>query len=137
MSRILIVRATFYPDIADLLLKGAVFVLEEKHANYSVLDVPGALELPQAIAGARSAFDGCIALGAVIRGETSHYDVVCQTSAYGLMTLALSKNMIIINGILTAENREQAIVRADPAQKNKGGYAAAACLTMIDKRDAA
>ena len=136
MSRILIVRATFYPEIADLLLEGASAVFGDKGAQYQVLDVPGALEIPLAIAGARSSFDGCLALGCVIRGETSHYDVVCQTSAHGLMTLALSKNIIIINGILTTENWDQAIARAHPAKKNKGGYAAQACLSMIDQRNA-
>jgi 6,7-dimethyl-8-ribityllumazine synthase len=135
MPRILIVRATFYSDIADLLLAGAGAVFDEKRAHYTVLDVPGALEIPQAIVGVRSSFDAYLALGCVIRGETSHYDVVCQTSAYGLMKIALSKNFIVINGIITTENRDQAMVRADPAQKNKGGYAAKACLTMIHQRD--
>jgi 6,7-dimethyl-8-ribityllumazine synthase len=135
MSRILIVRATFYPEIGDLLLDGASAALKNKRAPYEVLDVPGAMESPLAMAGASSDFDGYLALGCVIRGETSHYDVVCQTSAYGLMTLALSKNIIIINGILTTENWDQAIERAHPAKKNKGGYAAQACMAMIHQRD--
>ncbi len=135
VSRILIVRATFYPQIGDLLLDGASAAFKDKGALYEVLDVPGALEIPLAMAGASSVFDGYLALGCVIRGETSHYDVVCQTSAHGLMTLALSKNIIIINGILTTETWDQAIERAHPAKKNKGGYAAQACLAMIHQRD--
>ena len=135
MSRILVVRATFYPEIGDLLLDGASAALKNKGASYEVLDVPGAMEIPLAMAGASSGFHGYLALGCVIRGETSHYDVVCQTSANGLMTLALSKNIIIINGILTTENWDQAIERAHPAKKNKGGYAAEACLAMIHQRD--
>ena len=135
MSRILIVRATFYSEIADFLLEGACAALNDKGVFYEVRDVPGALEIPLAMAGVSSAFDGYLALGCVIRGETSHYDVVCQTSANGLMTLALSKNIIIINGILTTENWDQAIERAHPTKKNKGGYAAEACLAMIHQRD--
>ena len=95
MSRILVVRATFYREIADFLLEGASAALKDKGAFYEVLDVPGAMEIPLAMAGASSDFDGYLALGCVIRGETSHYDVVCQTSANGLMTLALSKNMLV------------------------------------------
>jgi len=136
MSRILIVRAIFYPEIADLLLEGVSAVFRAKGVYYTLWDVPGAMEIPLAMAGASSAFDGYLALGCVIRGETSHYDVVCQTSAFGLMTLALSKSFVIINGILTTETWDQAIERAHPRKKNKGGYAAQACLDMIHQRNA-
>ncbi|NBB84362.1 MAG: 6,7-dimethyl-8-ribityllumazine synthase [Alphaproteobacteria bacterium] len=138
--RVLIVEARFYEDIADHLATGAIAALEA--AGYAVerVSVPGALEIPGAIAmadrgGERDpdgAYDGYVALGCVIRGETGHYDIVCNESARGLQDLAVQRQVAVGNGILTVENGDQARVRADPAQKNKGGEAAVACLRMID-----
>lgn len=128
-SRILIVAGDFYTDIADALIDGATIALET--CDIDVMRVPGAFEIPGVIAmAARSdaPYDGYIGLGCVIRGETSHYDYVCSESARGLMELSLEGH-VIGNGILTVENREQALVRA--IKKNKGRDAAQACLAMI------
>jgi 6,7-dimethyl-8-ribityllumazine synthase len=128
-SRILIVAGDFYTDIADALIDGATIALET--CDIDVMRVPGAFEIPGVIAmAARSdaPYDGYIGLGCVIRGETSHYDYVCGESARGLMELSLEGHAIG-NGILTVENREQALVRA--IKKNKGRDAAQACLAMI------
>jgi 6,7-dimethyl-8-ribityllumazine synthase len=135
---ILIVEARFYTHIADFLVQGAVAEIERRKALYSRIAVPGAFEIPAAIRMAMTArhgkmpdFDGFVALGCVIRGETSHYDYVCGESARGLMDLALSFSLAIGYGILTVENEAQALARARPDQKNKGRDAAAACLDMI------
>ena len=130
--RILIVRAPYYIDIADALLQGAVAECDAAGAVHEVFDVPGALELPPAIRQAdRSGdFDGFVALGCVIRGETTHYETVCNDSSLGLMQLGLA-GLCIGNGILTVETYEQAVVRADPAGQNKGGGAAAAALHLV------
>ena len=130
--QILIVEARFYEDIADMLAEGAVKALEAAGAGYERLSVPGALEIPAAIKFATLSrkYDAFVALGCVIRGETAHYDIVCNESARGLTDLALRHDLAIGNGILTCENNEQAIVRADPAQKNKGAGAAEAALAM-------
>ena len=112
---------------------GAIAVLKAAGATFQRITVPGALEIPAAIAMASKdicPFDGFIALGCVIRGETSHYDTVCNMSASGLMDLALTKGLAIGNGILTVENEEQAWVRADLTRKDKGGDAARAALAM-------
>ncbi|MBO6559071.1 MAG: 6,7-dimethyl-8-ribityllumazine synthase [Nisaea sp.] len=135
MSRILIVEARFYEDIADELVKGASAALEAAGAEFERLEVPGALEIPAAISFAAQrtdgpAFDGYVALGCVIRGETTHYDYVCGESARGLQDLALWEGLAIGNGILTVENREQAWARASVGQKNKGRDAAEAALAM-------
>lgn len=135
MSRILIVEARFYEDIADELVKGAKAALEAAGAEYERLEVPGALEIPAAISFASQRtdgpdFDGYVALGCVIRGETTHYDYVCGESARGLQDLALWEGLAIGNGILTVENREQAWARASVEQKNKGRDAANAALAM-------
>lgn len=129
---ILIVEARFYEDVADLLVAGAEPVLEAAGANWERITVPGAFELPATINWALNRFDGFIALGCVIRGETTHYDYVCAESARGLQELALHKRAPIGYAIMTVENKEQAIVRADPAQKNRGAAAAHACLRMIE-----
>ena len=131
-ARLLIVVAPYYRDIADALLAGARAELDAAGAGHDVLEVPGALEIPAAIATAHkhANFDGFVALGCVIRGETTHYDTVCNDSSRGLMLLGLD-GAAIGNGILTVENREQAVVRADPAQMNKGAGAAAAALHLI------
>lgn len=133
----LIVRACFYPKIADSLLTGAKEVLEKAGMGYRIYDVPGALEIPPAIAIAHEerAFDGYIALGCVIRGETAHYDIVAEHSAGGLMDLSLNHKLAIGNGILTCETMTQAIMRSDPKQKNKGGGAALACLALFQMKE--
>jgi len=140
---VLIVEARFYPDIADELLKGAVQALEAAGATHERLSVPGAFEIPAAIAMAlesqrtrpsASAFDGFLALGCVIRGETTHYDYVCGESARALMDLACREKIALGYGILTVENGKQAWARAGVSDKNKGGDAARACLAMIALR---
>ncbi len=130
--RLLIVVAPYYKDIADNLVAGARAVATAAGAAVDVVEVPGALEVPAAIATASrmSNFDGFVALGCVIRGETTHYDTVCNDSSRGLMLLGLD-GVAVGNGILTVENRAQAEVRADPAGQNKGGGAAAAALHLV------
>lgn len=130
--RLLIVVAPYYRDIADGLIAGAKTVAAEAGAEVDLVEVPGALEVPTAIGmAARLAdYDGFVALGCVIRGETTHYDTVCNDSSRGLTMLGLS-GVCIGNGILTVENRDQAVVRADPRGQNKGGGAAAAALHLV------
>lgn len=131
-AKLLIVVAPFYRDIADNLIAGAKAELEASGATYELVEVPGALELPTAIGIAErlSNFDGYVALGCVIRGETTHYETVCNDSSRGITLLGL-QGVCIGNGILTVENREQAEVRADPERMNKGAGAAAAALHLI------
>lgn len=136
---ILIVEARFYDDMADALLEGATFALEQAGATYEVITVPGALEIPAAIAMALDGddnggthYDGYVALGMVIRGETYHFDIVSNESSRALMDLAVSESLAIGNGILTVENDEQAWARARRSEKDKGGFAARAALTMIE-----
>ncbi|MBD3677140.1 MAG: 6,7-dimethyl-8-ribityllumazine synthase [Rhodobacteraceae bacterium] len=131
-AKVLIVVAPYYKDIADNLIAGAKATLEKAGVTYDLVEVPGALEVPGAIATAHrlSNFDGYVALGCIIRGETTHYDTVCNDSSRGLMLLGL-QGACIGNGILTVENHEQAAVRADPADQDKGGGAAAAALHLI------
>ena len=136
---ILIVEARFYDDMADALLDGAKTALEEAGATYDVVTVPGALEIPAAIAMALDGadnggteYDGYVALGMVIRGETYHFDIVANESSRALMDLAVSESLAIGNGILTVENDEQAWARVRRSDKDKGGFAARAALTMIE-----
>ena len=136
---ILIVEARFYDDMADALLEGATFALKEAGATYEVVTVPGALEIPAAIAMSLDGddnggmhYDGYVALGMVIRGETYHFDIVSNESSRALMDLAVSESLAIGNGILTVENDEQAWARARRSDKDKGGFAARAALTMIE-----
>ena len=134
-GRYLIVEARFYEDIADKLAQGAVARLEASGAHYVRMAVPGALEIPSAIAMVDASDDiflGYIALGCVIRGETSHYDIVAGESARALMELSVKRRIAIGNGILTVERREQAVKRADPAGLDKGGFAAGAAMAMVD-----
>ncbi|MFO1242767.1 MAG: 6,7-dimethyl-8-ribityllumazine synthase [Rickettsiales bacterium] len=133
MPHILIVSATFYRDLADALLKGCVAELEKVGATYEAITVPGAFEIPAAISMAHQTnkYDGYVALGCVIRGETTHYDYVCLESARGLNDLAVREHAAIGYGILTTENKHQALERALPDRGNKGAFAAHACLTMI------
>lgn len=131
-SKILIVVAPFYRDIADNLIAGAVSEVEAAGATSEIVEVPGALEVPTTIGFAHHAgeYDGFVALGCVIRGETTHYETVCNDSSRALQLLGL-EGACIGNGILTVETHEQAAVRADPADQNKGGGAAAAALHLI------
>jgi 6,7-dimethyl-8-ribityllumazine synthase len=125
------VEARYYEDISDALLAGATDALERAGASFERCAVPGALEIPGAIALAAGRFDGFVALGCVIRGETTHYDIVSNESARGIMDLTVRDRLAIGNGILTCENEEQAWERARPEKLNKGGGAAEACLAMI------
>jgi 6,7-dimethyl-8-ribityllumazine synthase len=138
---IMIVEARYYAHISDELARGAIAALDAAGASYERFAVPGAFEIPAAIRfavearaqGAREArFDGYLALGCVIRGETTHYDYVCAESAGGLQRLALEHKLAVGFGILTVENEAQALARARVDKKNKGGEAANACLAMIE-----
>ena len=136
-KKVLIVDANFYQDLAAELVRGAVAELEKIGVSYERLSVPGALEIPSAISlisqgNDAKLFAGYIALGCVIRGETSHYDIVCGESARGLSKLALDRNLAIGNGILTVDNWEQAWARASVLKKNKGRDAAIACLSLFE-----
>ena len=133
----LIVEARFYDDIADLQLVGAKSALRAAGATIEHVSVPGALEIPVAIAMAAAShghFDGYVALGCVIRGETTHYETVCSESARGLMDLAVAQNLAIGNGILTVEDEAQAWERADATRKDKGGDAARAAISLATLR---
>ena len=130
--KLLIVVAPYYKDIADNLVAGARAVGAACGAEVDLVEVPGALEIPSAIAMAQrlADYDAYVALGCVIRGETTHYDTVCNDSSRAISLLGL-QGACIGNGILTVENRAQAEVRADPAGQNKGGGAAAAALHLV------
>lgn len=133
MKKILIVQATFYKHISEMLLAGATRKIVEANYEYDILTVPGAFEIPAviAMAAASKKYDGYVALGCVIRGETTHYDYVCGESARGLNELAFKEKLAIGYGIITVENEEQALARADVERKDKGGFAAYACLEMM------
>ena len=135
MARILIVEARFYARLNDLLLDGARAVLEAGDHEHETITVPGALEIPGAIALAAESgrYDGFVALGVVIRGETFHFEIVAGESARGLMALTLD-GVAIGNGILTVENEAHALARASPDDKDKGGEAAKAALAMLALR---
>lgn len=136
MAKFLIVEARFYDHLNDLLIEGAKAALDEAGHKYEVVTVPGALEIPGAIALAAETgrYDGFVAIGVVIRGETYHFEVVSNESARGLMALSMDA-IAIGNGILTVENEEQALVRARPDQKDKGGEAAKAAIAMLALRE--
>lgn len=139
----LIIEARFYPDISDELLKGAAQELERRGATCEKIDVPGVLEIPTALAmtvqaqeqGRKPRYDGYVLLGCVIRGETSHYDIVANESARAVLRLATERALAIGNGILTVENGAQARARAGVAEKNKGAAAAAAAFEMAVLRE--
>jgi 6,7-dimethyl-8-ribityllumazine synthase len=133
--RILIVEARFYPNISDLLYAGATSALETAGASFDRIEVPGALEIPTAIRMASERFDGFVALGCVIRGETYHFEIVATQSARGLMDLAIDYGLCIGNGILTVENEEQALRRANREELDKGGDAARACLALVNLKN--
>ena len=136
MANILIVEARYYDHLNDMLLAGARAAVEVAGHRAEVLTVPGALEVPGAIAMAAESgrYDAFVALGVVIRGETYHFEIVSNESARGVMALTMD-GIAIGNGILTTENEEQAIRRADPAQLDKGGGAAKAALAMLDLQE--
>ena len=137
--RILIVEARFYDDLADEMLKAAADVITAHGAEYDVVSVPGALEIPGAIAIAEEGgqgpagkrYDGYVALGTVIRGETYHFEIVSNESARGIMDLTVGKRLAVGNGILTVEDEDQAWARAKASEGDKGGGAARAALAMI------
>ncbi len=135
MAHILLVEARFYGQLNDLLLEGARAAIEADGHSHEVVTVPGALEVPAAIALAAETgrYDAYVALGVVIRGETYHFEVVSNESARGVMALTLD-GLAIGNGILTVEDEAQALARARPDQKNKGGEAARAALAMLKLR---
>jgi 6,7-dimethyl-8-ribityllumazine synthase len=132
VAKFLIVEARFYDHLNDMLIAGARAALESEGHQAEVITVPGALEIPGAIAMASESgrYDGYVAIGVVIRGETYHFEIVAGESARGIMALTMD-GIAIGNGILTVENEEQALVRADPAQKDKGGEAAKAALVLL------
>ena len=132
MAKFLIVEARFYDHLNDLLIEGATAALEEEGHKVETLTVPGALEIPGAIAMAAETgrYDGFVAIGVIIRGETYHFEVVSNESARGIMALTMD-GIAIGNGILTVENEAQALVRADPKQSDKGGGAAKAAARML------
>lgn len=133
MARILIVEARFYAHLNDMLIAGAKAVIEAAGHEAEVLTVPGALEVPGAIAMAAESgeYGGFVAIGVVIRGETYHFEIVAGESARAIMALTMD-GIPIGNGILTTENEAQALERADPAQKDKGGEAARAALALLE-----
>jgi 6,7-dimethyl-8-ribityllumazine synthase len=136
MTTVLIAEARFYPHLNDLLLAGSRAAIEAAGHGHETVTVPGALELPAAIALAANSgrFDAYVALGVVIRGETFHFEIVAQESARALMALTL-RGFAIGNGILTVENEAQALERADPAKGDKGGDAARAALALFGLRN--
>ncbi|WP_072378623.1 6,7-dimethyl-8-ribityllumazine synthase [Novosphingobium sp. NDB2Meth1] len=135
MAKFLIVEARFYDHLNDMLVAGARAALEAEGHKVDVITVPGALEIPGAIVLADQSghYDGYVAIGVVIRGETYHFEIVAGESARGVMALTMD-GLAVGNGILTVEDEAQALVRADPAQKNKGGEAAKAALALLALR---
>ena len=138
---IMIVESRYYEEVAEELITSVLSELEEFGASYERFEVPGAFEIPTAIKFAiesaelgsiKMGYDGFIALGCVIRGQTSHYDYVCGESARGLQNLALKYSLALGYGILTVENQEQALARARRAEQDRGGHAARACLRMLE-----
>lgn len=146
MPHILIVEARFYDDLADALLDGAKSALDAAGATWDVVTVPGALEVPAAImfgasrkalgfSSTKKVYDGFVALGCVIRGETYHFDIVANESSRAIMDLTVNRGLAIGNGILTTEDDDQAWARARRSEGDKGGFAARAALTMIELRE--
>ena len=136
-TRFLIVEAHYYEDIAAMLLEGAKIAFSQAGASFDLVGVPGALEIPLALAialdhaaASKQPFDGAVALGCVIRGETHHFEIVANESARALMQLSLARKLAFGNGVLTVDNEAQALSRADPRQGDKGGDAARAALAI-------
>jgi 6,7-dimethyl-8-ribityllumazine synthase len=141
-AHLLIIEARFHDDLADALLDGAKSALDEAAATYDVVTVPGSLEIPAMISFALdgaaeggTAYDGFVALGTVIRGDTYHFDIVANESSRALMDLSVQDSVCIGNGILTTETEEQAWTRAKRSEGDKGGFAARAALTMIAHKE--
>jgi 6,7-dimethyl-8-ribityllumazine synthase len=137
-TRFLVVEARYYDEVADALLAGAKRAFEKARVSFDLVTVPGALEIPQAIAitldvaqARHKPYDGAVALGCVVRGETSHYDIVAGESARALMDLAVALRLPIGNGILTVDTLAQALARARPEEGNKGGWAVEAVLGLV------
>ena len=133
-KNILIVESRYYEDVAEMLFDAVCDQLKENNFNYKSIEVLGALEIPILISKAitEDIYDGFIALGCVIKGETSHYDIVSSISAHSLSKLAIKHAVPITNGILTVDNKDQALYRADKNKKNIGGHAAKACINLIE-----
>ncbi|MBS0253413.1 MAG: 6,7-dimethyl-8-ribityllumazine synthase [Proteobacteria bacterium] len=142
-AHVLLIEARFYEDIADLLIEGAIAECAKRGVTFERIAVPGALEIPQVLAAAaearaagRATFDGAIALGCVIRGETGHYDIVCNNANHWLMDVAMKQCIPVGNAILTVETRAQALARAEGGINGKGGDAMRACLRLIETKRA-
>ena len=142
-AHILFIEARFYEDIADLLVEGAIAECAKRGVTFERITVPGALEIPQVLAAAaearaagRTTFDGAVVLGCVIRGETSHYDIVCNNANHWLMDVAVRRDVPVGNAILTVDTRAQALARAEGGIAGKGGDAARACLRLIETKRA-
>jgi len=140
-TRLLVIEARYYEEIGAALAEGAIAELDANAVAYDVISVPGALEIPQALAqavragaigGAGRRYQGAVALGCIIRGETSHYDIVCNNANHWLMETAIAHAVPIGNAILTVENEEQALARARGGRAGKGADAVRACLALID-----
>ena len=140
-KKVLVVCSPYYKEITQNLLDGAVQVLKSNSVKYKIINVPGALEIPPSIKifsekfTQNDLFDGFIALGCIIRGETYHFEIVSNESARALTELSIRYSLPIGNGILTVENKDQAIERSDPTKLNKGADAALACLSLINHKN--
>ena len=140
-KKVLVVCSPYYKDITQNLIKGAIKVLKSNSVEYKIINVPGALEIAPSIkiysekSSKDILFDGFVALGCIIRGETYHFEIVSNESARALSDLSITYSLPIGNGILTVENKEQAIERSDPLKLNKGASAALACLSLINHKN--
>ena len=140
-KKVLLVCSPYYKTITQNLIKGAIKVLKSNSVDYKIINVPGALEIAPSIkiysekSSKDILFDGFVALGCIIRGETYHFEIVSNESARALSELSITYSLPIGNGILTVENKEQAIERSDPLKLNKGAGAALACLSLINHKD--
>ena len=140
-KKVLVVCSPYYKDITENLIKGAIKVLKSNSVEYKIINVPGALEIAPSIkiysekSSKDILFDGFVALGCIIRGETYHFEIVSNESARALSDLSITYSLPIGNGILTVENKEQAIERSDPLRLNKGASAALACLSLINHKN--
>jgi 6,7-dimethyl-8-ribityllumazine synthase len=142
-AHIILIEARFYEDISDLLIEGAIAECAKRGVTFERIAVPGALEIPQVLGAAaearsagRTTFDGAVALGCVIRGETGHYDIVCNNANHWLMDVAMKQSIPVGNAILTVDTRPQAIARAEGGINGKGGDATRACLRLIETKRA-
>jgi 6,7-dimethyl-8-ribityllumazine synthase len=142
-AHVLLIEARFYEDISDLLIEGAIAECAKRGVTFERIAVPGALEIPQVLAAAseartagRATFDGAVALGCVIRGETGHYDIVCNNANHWLMDVAMGQCIPVGNAILTVDTRAQALARAEGGINGKGGDATRACLRLVETKRA-